>query len=104
MAQESIGTARLDIVVDTSQFDAAIASAKRGTSDMSQSAQADYTKLAAAERRRVDALVNQANTIGMTRKEQILYNAALRGVPTSILDELKTKLSATGAAAAGATQ
>ncbi len=104
MAQESIGTARLDIVVDTSQFDAAIASAKRGTSDMSQSAQADYTKLAAAERRRVDALVNQANTIGMTRKEQILYNAALRGVPTSILDELKTKLSATGAAAAGATK
>ncbi|WP_286899084.1 phage tail tape measure protein [Achromobacter sp. UBA2119] len=104
MAQESIGTARLDIVVDTSQFDAAIASAKRGTSDMSQSAQADYTKLAAAERRRVDSLVNQANTIGMTRKEQILYNAALRGVPTSILDELKTKLSATGAAAAGATK
>ncbi|CAB3850623.1 phage tail tape measure protein [Achromobacter animicus] len=104
MAQESIGTARLDIVVDTSQFDAAIASAKRGTSDMSQSAQADYTKLVAAERRRVDALVNQANTIGMTRKEQILYNAALRGVPTSILDELKSKLSATGAAAAGATK
>lgn len=104
MAQESIGTARLDIVVDTSQFDAAIASAKRGTSDMSQSAQADYTKLATAERRRVDALVNQANTIGMTRKEQILYNAALRGVPTSILDELKTKLSATGTAAVGATK
>lgn len=104
MAQESIGTARLDIVVDTSQFDAAIASAKRGTSDMSQSAQADYTKLAVAERRRVDSLVNQANTIGMTRKEQILYNAALRGVPTSILDELKAKLAATGTAAAGATK
>jgi len=104
MAQESIGTARLDIVVDTSQFDSAIASAKRGTSDMSQAAQADYSKLAAAERRRVDALVNQANMIGMTRKEQILYNAALRGVPTSILDELKTKLAATGTAAVGATK
>ncbi len=99
MAQESIGTARLDIVVDTSQFDAAIASAKRGTSDMSQSAQADYTKLAVAERRRVDTLVNQANTIGMTRKEQILYNAALRNIPTSILDELKIKLAAAGTAA-----
>lgn len=99
MAQESIGTARLDIVVDTSQFDAAIASAKRGTSDMSQAAQADYTKLAVAERRRVDTLVNQANTIGMTRKEQILYNAALRNIPTSILDELKIKLAAAGTAA-----
>ena len=97
MAQESIGTARLDIVVDTSQFDAAITSAKRRTSDMSQAAQADYAKLTAAERRRVDALVNQANTISMTRKEQILYNAALRGVPTSLLDELKAKLA--GAAA-----
>ena len=104
MAQETIGSARLVVVVDTSQFDAAIASAKRGTSDMSQSAQADYAKLAAAERRRVDALVNQANTMGMTRKEQILYNAALRGVPTSILDEIKTRLAATGTAAVGATK
>lgn len=102
MAQESIGTARLDIVVDTSQFDTAIATAKRRTSDMSQSAQADYAKLTAAERRRVDALINQANTIDFTRKQQILYNAALRDVPTSILDELKAKFSATGAAAAGA--
>lgn len=104
MAQESIGTARLDIVVDTSQFDAAITSAKRRTSDMSQAAQADYAKLTVAERRRVDALVNQANTISMTRKEQILYNAALRGVPTSLLDELKAKLAGAGAAAAGATR
>lgn len=102
MAQESIGTARLDIVVDTSQFDTAIATAKGRTSDMSQSAQADYAKLTAAERRRIDVLINQANTIDFTRKQQILYNAALRDVPTSILDELKAKLSATGAAAAGA--
>lgn len=104
MAQESIGTARLDIVVDTSQFDTAVASAKRSTSDMAQSAQVDYAKLTAAERRRVDSLIHQANTIGMTRKEQILYNAALRGVPTSILDEIKTKLAATGTAAVGATR
>jgi lambda family phage tail tape measure protein len=104
MAQESIGTARLDIVVDTTQFDTAIASAKRGTSGMSQAAQADYAKLTAAERRRVDSLVNQANTIDYNRKQQILYNAALRDVPTSILDELKAKLTASGAAAAGATK
>lgn len=102
MAQESIGTARLDIVVDTAQFDTAIAAAKRGTSSMSQAAQADYAKLTAAERRRVDSLVNQANTIEFNRKQQILYNAALRDVPTSILDELKTKLAATGTAAAAA--
>lgn len=102
MSQESIGTARLDIVVDLAQFDSAIAAAKRGTSGMSQAAQADYAKLTSAERRRVDALINQANTIDYTRKQQILYNAALRDVPTSILDELKSKLTATGAAAAGA--
>ncbi|MFE0784095.1 phage tail length tape measure family protein, partial [Serratia bockelmannii] len=56
----------------------------------------------AAERRRIEVLIHQANSIDFTRKQQILYNAALRDVPTSILDELKAKLSATGAAAAGA--
>lgn len=102
MSQESIGTARLDLVVEMAQFDTAISAAKRSVSGMSQSAQAEYAKLSAAERRRVDGLLRQADTIELTRKQQILYNAAMRDLPTSILDELKTKLLATGAAAAGA--
>lgn len=95
---ETIGTARLDIVVDTSQFDAAITSAKRSVSGMSAAAQAEYNKLNGAEKRRVDSLIKQADTIGFTRQQQILYNASLKNVPTAVLDELKVKLAATAQA------
>ncbi|ANN71551.1 phage tail tape measure protein [Bordetella bronchialis] len=102
MADDTLGTAKLSIVVDTSNFDAAINQAKRSVSGMSQAAQDAYNKLSAAQKRQVDGLIRQANLLGKTRQEQILYNAALKGVPTSILDELKTKFSAAGSAAAAA--
>ena len=102
MTTESVGTAKLDIVVDTSQFDTAITAAKRSVSGMSQAAQAEYNKLNGAEKRRIDSLIKQADTLGFTRQQQILYNAALRGTPTNILDELKKKLAGTGDAAAKA--
>lgn len=89
---ETLGTARLDIVVDTSQFDNAIAAAKSRVSGMSQSAQAEYEKLNAAEKRRVNSLITQADLIGKTREEQILYNAALKGAPTAVLEDLKRRL------------
>jgi lambda family phage tail tape measure protein len=103
MTDESIGTARLDLVVDTTQFNAAIDLAKRSVSSMSQEAQRDYNQLSAAEKRRVDSLVRQADTLKLTRAEQIAYNAALKGVPTSILDELKVKLAAQESATKGLT-
>jgi lambda family phage tail tape measure protein len=89
---ETLGTARLDIVVDTSQFDNAIAAAKSRVSGMSQTAQAEYEKLNAAEKRRVNSLITQADLIGKTREEQILYNAALKGAPTAVLEDLKRRL------------
>jgi len=92
---ESLGTARLDIVVGTEQFDAAITQAQTRISGMSSAAQAEYAKLSAAEKRRVDSLIKQADQLGKTRQEQILYNAALKGTPTHILDELKNKLAGT---------
>ncbi|ANN78910.1 phage tail tape measure protein [Bordetella flabilis] len=102
MAEESLGSAKLEIVVDTSQFDSAIKAAKRSVSDMSTAAQAEYAKLSAAQKRQVDGLIRQADTLGLTRQQQIAYNAALKNVPVAILDELKTKLAATGTAAAAA--
>jgi lambda family phage tail tape measure protein len=94
MSDASVGTARLDIVVDTSQFDAAISKANRSVSGMSQAAQDAYNKLSAAQKRQVDGLVKQADQLDLTKSQQIAYNAALKGLPTSILDELKTKLAA----------
>ncbi|MEV8518674.1 phage tail tape measure protein [Dyella marensis] len=99
---ESIGTARLDVVVDTAQFDTAIVSAERRVSSMSQSAQAAYNQLSSAEKRRVDGLIKQADTLNLTRQQQILYNAAIKGIPTSILDELKAKFVAAEVASANA--
>jgi lambda family phage tail tape measure protein len=92
---ETVGTARIDLVVNTDQFDAAINSAKRSVSGMSAQAQAEYNKLNASEKRRIDSLIKQADTLGFTRQQQILYNAALKNVPVGILDELKNKLGAT---------
>ena len=65
---------------------------------MSTDAQAQYQRLSGAEKRRVEALVRQADTVGMTRAQQIAYNATLKtGGP--ILDEITRKLNASEAAA-----
>lgn len=98
MAQDSVGTARLDIVVDTSQFDVAIQRAQARTTSMSQAAQKDYAALNAAERRRVDSLIRQADTIGLNREAQIAYNAALR-TSGPLLDDITRRLKANQAAA-----
>lgn len=45
MADESVGTAKLDIVVDIKQFDAAISTAKSRLADMSADAQRQYQGL-----------------------------------------------------------
>ncbi|OBU53854.1 phage tail tape measure protein [Stenotrophomonas maltophilia] len=98
MTDQSIGAARIDLVVDTQQFDSAITAAKRGVADMSVSAQQQYQQLSRAERSRVDTLVRQADTLGMTRSQQLAYNAALR-TSGPVLDEIVQKLARAEAAA-----
>ncbi|WP_447897908.1 phage tail tape measure protein [Stenotrophomonas sepilia] len=98
MTDQSIGAARIDLVVDTQQFDSAITAAKRGVADMSGSAQQQYQQLSRAERSRVDTLVRQADTLGMTRSQQLAYNAALR-TSGPVLDEIVQKLARAEAAA-----
>lgn len=98
MTDQSIGAARIDLVVDTQQFDSAITAAKRGVADMSSSAQQQYQQLSRAERSRVDTLVRQADTLGMTRSQQLAYNAALR-TSGPVLDEIVQKLARAEAAA-----
>lgn len=96
MADDVIGTSRVNFTVDTSQFSAAINSAKNLISGMSADAQRQYQSLNAAEQKRVLTLLKQAETLGMTRKQQIAFNATLQKVPTSILDDLQKKLAASG--------
>lgn len=101
MATESIGTARVDIVVNTDQFDVAITSAKRSVADMSTAAQQQYAQLSAAEKRRIASLIKQADTLGFTRDQQIAYNAALK-TEGPLLDEITRRLRTQQSAAKGA--
>lgn len=92
MADESIGTARIDIIVDGSQIEVATAKAKNRIADMSQAAQAEYAKLDQSEKRRVQNLLKQADTIGFTKEQQVAYNAALK-TSGPILDEINRRLA-----------
>jgi len=98
MADEVIGVARIDITGSSEGIDAAAARAKASISSMSKDAQAQYSKLSAAEKRRVDSLVRQADTVGMTRAQQIAYNASLKS-SGPLLDDLTRRLKATESAA-----
>jgi len=100
-ADTPIGTARIEVEVDTSQFDSAIAAAKRSVTDMSTSAQQQYQQLAGAEKRRVDAMIRQADIIGMNRAQQLAYAASLR-TSGPLLDEITKKLAKNQTAAQGA--
>lgn len=98
MEGQTIATARIDITANAEGVEAATAKAKASITSMSTDAQAQYQRLSGAEKRRVDALIRQADTVGMTRAQQIAYNATLKtGGP--VLDEITRKLNASEAAA-----
>lgn len=98
MEGQTIATARIDITANAQGVEAATAKAKASLASMSKDAQAEYQRLSGAEKRRVEALIRQADTVGMTRAQQIAYNASLKtGGP--ILDEITRKLNASEAAA-----
>lgn len=94
---EVIGTARLDIVVNTEDLEPAIERAKRSVTGMSQAAQAEYNRLNASEKRRTDALIRQADTLGLTRAQQVAYNATLR-TTGALQDEVIARVRAAEAA------
>lgn len=89
--EEAIGTARIDVIVDTSQLDIAIDRAKNRTASMSTSAQQEYAKLDRAEKRRIDRLIDQANTLNLSKEQQLAYNAALKSSGT-LLDDITRKI------------
>ncbi|MBN7139003.1 phage tail tape measure protein [Lysobacter enzymogenes] len=101
MTEQTLGTASIKVMLDTAQFDPAIQAAKNRVADMSTAAQQEYQKLTVAERRRVDALVKQADTVGLTRAQQVAYNAALKS-EGALLDDITRRLAKNEAAAKAA--
>lgn len=100
MAEDTIGTARMEIAVDLSQYEAAIKAGETRLTGMSSSFQTEFAKMDAASKRATLRILDQANTLNMTKEQVLAYGAALKtnGV---ILDEL-TKKIATNAAAQSA--
>lgn len=95
---QSIGTARVDVVIDHTKAEAGVKAMGQTLTNFSVEAQKQYAALSATERRRVDSLIKQADTLGLTRKEQIAYNAQLR-TSGPLLDEINRKLAVNAARA-----
>src|SRR5688500_16515029 len=93
---ESIGTARLDIVVDTSSLDAGVNKAKRGTADMSKAAQDASQKMDAGTKRQVQSLERQIATLGKSRAEVIKWRIEQQ-TSGRVAAELSAKLDAQSA-------
>lgn len=107
---ESLGTARVDLTVDTSEYTIAIDRAKAKQGELAQAAQDSGQRMTAAERKRVDALERAIAKLGLTRQEVLALRAAelLHG---DALDKALVKIKQNsdaiqrnGAAAANATR
>ena len=101
MADEVVGTARVDVKVNVDEFNAGIAAAKRqmkGFSDASNDVQKQYAGLTAAQKRVVDSLLRQANTFGMSKDAMLGYRIETK-TTGDIHDYLKRKILESQAAA-----
>ena len=104
MAEESIGTARVDIIVNAEQFDIAVQRAKTLTSQMGASGEAAYQRLDKGAKSATTSLLKWAEGLGKTAEEQKLLNAAMRGVPVEALEVARKSILAQRDAATAAKQ
>lgn len=85
----SIGTARVDVVVNTATMEPGVEAAKRKVSGLGEQAAQEFNKANASTKRYAESLLRQADLLGKTRAEQIAYNAQTR-----IGGELGNKIAA----------
>lgn len=90
---ESIGTARLDIVVDTSSLEAGVDKATRSTRDMAKASQDASQKMDAGTKRQVQSLERQIATLGKSRSEVIRWRIEQQ-TSGRVAAELSAKLDA----------
>ncbi|MDF4005323.1 phage tail tape measure protein [Luteibacter sp. PPL552] len=90
-----LGVGRVDLIVDTDQWTAAIQQGETRLSRMTEAALDDYGKLNSAEKRRVDSLLKQVDAIGKTREQQLLMNAAANGLSKfpALMEELRNRVA-----------
>lgn len=105
MAEETVGTARVDIKVNVAEFQAGVAAAKRsmkGLEGASKEVRDEYNKLTSAERKRVDSLVKQAEAFGLSKDAMLGYRIETR-TTGKIQEYLKQQIISANSAAKAAT-
>jgi lambda family phage tail tape measure protein len=101
-AGSTIGTARVDVVVDTSTWETSIKGTKAKISDFSQAAQDAYGRMDAAQKKATDSAIKQAAAFGKTRDQLILMRAEAKGVAGPVLNELASNMAKVAKETAGA--
>lgn len=86
---ETLGTARLTLTVDTTEFAAQIGRSRSLTSGLGSEAQAAFAQAQGGAKRASESLMRYVNAIGSGVEEQKLLNAAIKGVPLAVIEEAR---------------
>ena len=101
---ENLGTARLNLSVDTSDFRAQIEASKKLTTGLGTEAQQAFAKTEGGARRATESFMRYVRGLQNGTEEQKILNAAARGVPVEVLDEARRIVLAQRDATAAAAQ
>lgn len=100
---ETLGTARLTLTVDTTEFAAQIQRSRSLASGLGTDAQAAFAQAQGGAKRASESLLRYVQAIGNGVDEQKLLNAAIKGVPIQVIEEARQAIlrqrDATAAAA-----
>ena len=92
MTDANLGTARIDILIDTASMNAGITNAKSLVSSMGTEFEARFEKMSQAEKRATLDVLKFNDSLGRTREELKLLNAGSRGAAPEALEQLRTSL------------
>ncbi len=94
MANDSIGTARVDIVIDLAQYELAIKRAKNAATGFGEDAEAAFDGQNSAAKRAARSLLEYAGNLGKSREEIKLLKAAGQGVDPAIIQAATDAINA----------
>lgn len=97
MTTDAIGTARVDIVADTSGLEVGVNRANNVMRSFSESSQVSIQKMNKEQQRVIRSLERQTDVVGLTREQMIAYNIATR-TSGQIQSDLLSKLQKNTAA------
>lgn len=95
MNDQSLGTARVDLVVNTDQFHAEVNRAKNLGASIGPEFEKSMQTMSASQRRATTDALRLAQQTGKTRDEIKLISLAARGAAPQALDELRKSIVAT---------